>query len=102
MATGTVKPVEKFFFFWKSKSPFSQWHKAEFVVDGVEFNCAEQYMMYRKASELISQQCVRTQCPHDQLGHSKFHHLYICCIVRALDFYHDLTFGVLPRVHNSP
>ena len=43
--------VEKFFFFWKSQSPFSQWHKAEFVVDDVEFNCAEQFMMYRKASE---------------------------------------------------
>ena len=57
MATPTVKAVEnateKFFFFWKSKSPFSQWHKADFVVDDVEFNCAEQYMMYRKASELI-------------------------------------------------
>lgn len=42
---------EKFFFFWKSQSPFSQWHKAEFVVDDVEFNCAEQFMMYQKASE---------------------------------------------------
>lgn len=56
MATAAAKPVEnaveKFFFFWKSKSPFSQWHTAEFVVDDVEFNCAEQYMMYRKASEL--------------------------------------------------
>lgn len=55
MATPTVNAVEnaaeKFFFFWKSKSPFSQWHKADFVVGDVEFNCAEQYMMYRKASE---------------------------------------------------
>ena len=54
MATATAKSVEKFFFFWRSKSPFSQWHEAEFVVDDVEFNCAEQYMMYRKASEWIS------------------------------------------------
>ena len=57
-ASATAKTVEKFFFFWKSKSPFSQWHKAEFVVDDVEFNCAEQYMMYRKASEWISVGCV--------------------------------------------
>ena len=57
MATDTTKPVkqaadrEKFFFFWKNKSPFSQWHEAVFVLDDVEFNCAEQYMMYRKASK---------------------------------------------------
>lgn len=36
-------------FFWKSHSPFSQWHPCSFVVKGVHFNCAEQYMMYRKA-----------------------------------------------------
>ena len=66
MATATVlataKTVEKFFFFWKSKSPFSQWHKADFVVDDVEFNCAEQYMMYRKASEWISVACRACTC----------------------------------------
>jgi len=55
MATATAKSAEKFFFFWKSKSPFSQWHEAQFVVDGIEFNCAEQYMMYRKASELVNE-----------------------------------------------
>ena len=27
----------------------SQWHKADFVVEGRRFNCAEQYMMYSKA-----------------------------------------------------
>lgn len=51
MAIATTESTERFFFFWKSKSPFSQWHEAQFVVDGVQFNCAEQYMMYRKASE---------------------------------------------------
>ena len=57
MATDKTKPVkqaaEKFIFFWKSKSPFSQWHEAVFVLDDVKFNCAEQYMMYRKASKGI-------------------------------------------------
>lgn len=28
---------------------FSQFYKCEFVVDGILFNCAEQYMMYKKA-----------------------------------------------------
>lgn len=27
----------------------SNWHKCNFVVEGVRFNCAEQYMMYSKA-----------------------------------------------------
>ncbi|XP_065905134.1 N-glycosidase YbiA-like isoform X2 [Dysidea avara] len=49
MAVAEAKPVEKFHFFWKSKSPFSQWYSAQFKVDDVEYNCAEQYMMYQKA-----------------------------------------------------
>jgi ribA/ribD-fused uncharacterized protein len=28
---------------------FSQWHPAKFTVDGIEYNCAEQYMMAQKA-----------------------------------------------------
>ena len=35
--------------FWKTASPFSQWHPATFEVDGVVYNCAEQYMMAEKA-----------------------------------------------------
>ena len=31
------------------RGPFSQWHRCEFEVNGVAFNCAEQYMMYHKA-----------------------------------------------------
>lgn len=27
----------------------SQWHPARFVIDGVEYGCAEQWMMHRKA-----------------------------------------------------
>ena len=40
---------EKFTFFYGTASPFSQFHPATFTVDGVEFNCAEQFMMYNKA-----------------------------------------------------
>lgn len=39
--------AEKFTFFWNG--PFSQWYPSTFVVDGVTYNCAEQYMMAQKA-----------------------------------------------------
>lgn len=39
--------MKEFAFFWNG--PFSQWHPAKFVVDGKEYNCAEQYMMAEKA-----------------------------------------------------
>jgi ribA/ribD-fused uncharacterized protein len=38
---------ESFTFFWKS--PLSQWQRAPFVVGGVAFTHAEQFMMYAKA-----------------------------------------------------
>lgn len=38
---------EKFTFFWDG--PFSQWEKCEFQIDGIIYNCAEQYMMASKA-----------------------------------------------------
>jgi ribA/ribD-fused uncharacterized protein len=41
--------MAKYFFFYKIKSPFSQWYKSNFKVDEITFNCAEQYMMYKKA-----------------------------------------------------
>jgi ribA/ribD-fused uncharacterized protein len=45
---------EKFTFFWRRQSPFSQWHPSRFKIAGVEFNCAEQYMMYKKAEHFRS------------------------------------------------
>jgi ribA/ribD-fused uncharacterized protein len=41
--------MEVFTFFWKSKSPFSQWYISLFKADNIEFNCTEQFMMYKKA-----------------------------------------------------
>lgn len=38
---------EQFTFFWGG--PFSQWHPSPFEIDGVAYNCAEQYMMAEKA-----------------------------------------------------
>lgn len=40
---------EQFIFFWGNESPFSNWHKATFTVDGYVYNCSEQYMMHHKA-----------------------------------------------------
>jgi len=37
----------KYTFFWNGI--FSNWHKAFFTVDGITFNCGEQFMMYKKA-----------------------------------------------------
>lgn len=41
--------MEKFTFFWRSDSPFSQWYPTRFEIDSIVFNCAEQYMMFGKA-----------------------------------------------------
>lgn len=38
---------ERFTMFWSG--PFSQWHPSPFTIDGVRYNCAEQYMMAEKA-----------------------------------------------------
>ena len=44
---GAAEAPERFQFFWHG--PFSQWHSCRFTVDGIEYNCAEQYMMASKA-----------------------------------------------------
>lgn len=38
-----------FTLFFSEASPFSQWYRADFTVDGATFNCAEQFMMHGKA-----------------------------------------------------
>jgi ribA/ribD-fused uncharacterized protein len=40
---------KKYTFFWKSESPFSQWHPSTFTVSEVVFKTAEMHMMYKKA-----------------------------------------------------
>lgn len=39
--------MEKYTFFWGG--PFSQWAYSEILIDGVKYNCCEQYMMAQKA-----------------------------------------------------
>lgn len=66
--------MEKFTYFWRSQSPFSQWYIAKFIINGIEFNCAEQYMMYMKAvlfgDEEVSQKILEAKIPsqHKSLG----------------------------------
>ncbi len=36
-------------FFFTSAHPLSQWFASEFMADGIKFNTAENFMMYRKA-----------------------------------------------------
>lgn len=37
----------KYMFFWNGI--FSNWHESNFEVNGVKYNCGEQYMMHQKA-----------------------------------------------------
>jgi len=39
--------TDKYIFFWGGI--YSQWCPSPFVIDGVEYNCTEQYMMAKKA-----------------------------------------------------
>jgi ribA/ribD-fused uncharacterized protein len=43
----------KYLFFWKqTEKPygcFSNWYISHFTLDGIKFNCVEQYMMWKKA-----------------------------------------------------
>lgn len=40
---------ERFVYFWREESPFSQWHRAPFAHRGERFVTAEQWMMAAKA-----------------------------------------------------
>lgn len=47
MLLDQVHHESKFIFFWGG--PLSQWFKCTIIIDGVTYNCAEQYMMAMKA-----------------------------------------------------
>lgn len=60
--------TEEFHFFWKG--PLSQWFKRNFIVDGVKYNCAEQYMMAKKAilfkDDIALKKIMESTNPYDQ------------------------------------
>lgn len=59
----------KYTFFWKDKSPFSQWHNSGFTVDGVHYKTAEHWMMWKKAmlfgDTSIAEQVLKASHPRD-------------------------------------
>ena len=50
--------------------PFSQWANSPFTIDGIEFNCAEQWMMLNKAllfgDHETADKIMSTNNPHEQ------------------------------------
>jgi len=52
------------------KSFLSQWHPARFTVEGVDYNCAEQFMMHQKAilfdDKKMATKILITDKPHEQ------------------------------------
>ena len=65
-----MKITDKHVFFWNGI--YSQWHKAPMIIDGVEYNCCEQYMMHQKALTFndleIAEKVLQTSNPKDQKG----------------------------------
>lgn len=65
---------EQFTLFWGGT--FSQWYPSPFTIEDKEFTCAEQYMMWRKATLFedseTAQKILNTSHPHEQkqLGRS--------------------------------
>lgn len=42
-----MRITNKYVFFWNGI--YSQWHQAPMEIDGIKYNCCEQYMMHQKA-----------------------------------------------------
>jgi ribA/ribD-fused uncharacterized protein len=62
------KETEKYIFFWNGI--FSQWYQSEMVIDGITYNCCEQYMMHQKALTFndheIAEKVMKAKLPNDQ------------------------------------
>lgn len=61
---------DNFVFFWKlhhNNEEFSNWYPRDFVIEGIRYNCVEQYMMAKKAmlfgDVTIYQQVMQTEDP---------------------------------------
>ncbi|BBM84532.1 NADAR family protein [Candidatus Uabimicrobium amorphum] len=61
---------DSFVLFWKPPCAFGQWTLSPFEVDGVHYNCAEQYMMAEKArlfqDEKNEKLIMESDCPREQ------------------------------------
>ncbi len=65
--------TEVFHFF--SKGQLSQWFKRSFTVDGIKYNCAEQYMMAAKAllfkDDMALKKIMEATNPYDQKAYGR-------------------------------
>ena len=63
-----MKITKNYVFFYKEA--FSQWHMVDMTVDGVTYNCCEQYMMHKKAllfgDTEVAEEVMNTKHPRDQ------------------------------------
>jgi len=63
-----MKITDKYVFFWNGI--YSQWYQAPMTIDGVLYNCCEQYMMHQKALFFgdtdIAERIMLTSHPRDQ------------------------------------
>lgn len=61
--------TDSYVFFWKG-SIYSQWYPSPFELDGMTFNCAEQWMMVNKAllfgDEKMALKIMKTSSPAEQ------------------------------------
>lgn len=66
----SIETQVKYTFFWSTKSPFSNWHPCRIDMEEIEFNCAEQAMMYYKArlfeDEETADKVMKAETPRDQ------------------------------------
>ena len=64
---------EEFHFFWKG--PLSQWFKRNFTINGVIYNCCEQYMMSCKSTlfkdEVALNKIMKSTNPYDQKSYGR-------------------------------
>ena len=64
-----VVETSDFVFFWQTPAVFCQWTPSTFVIDGVSYSCAEQYMMAEKArlfgDEQVLEEILAADSPRD-------------------------------------
>ena len=66
---------EKFTFFYGSESPFSNFHPVSFTLDGIAYNCTEQYMMHQKAitfnDDVMAKKILESNEPKQQKAYGR-------------------------------
>lgn len=66
-----MKITDKYIFFWGGI--YSQWYKSKMIINGIEYNCCEQYMMHQKSllfepekNKEISEKIMKSLDPKEQ------------------------------------